>query len=127
MGKLVLSFDPEWPILDANVEHGHFRGHGDAHFPTDAVDEFVTSLQVYPLQRSDLTLRSPGLINISVFPADGVGHLFVQVEVAEEIEARGFARVRLRTDYSRLSRFADQLSLMAKGEVTEVILEEDKA
>lgn len=127
MGKLVLTFDPEWPMLDANVEYGNFRGHGDANFPTDEVSGFLGSLQVYPLQRADLVLRSPGLISISVFPADGVGHLFVQIEVAEEIEARGFARVRLRTDYARLSRFANQLSLMAKGEVSEIILEEDKA
>ena len=127
MGKLVLTFNPEWSIVDASVEHGHFGGHGDAYFPTDKVSEFLASLQAYPLQRADLALRSPGLINISVFPADGVGHLFVQIEVAEETEARGFARVRLKTDYSRLSRFANQLSLMAKGEVTEITLEEDKA
>jgi hypothetical protein len=127
MGKLVLTFKPEWSILEASVDHDHFRGHGDAYFPTDKVSEFLASLQAYPLQRSDLVLRSPGLISISVFPADGVGHLFVQIEVAEEIEARGFARVRLRTDYMRLSRFANQLSLMAKGEVSEIILEEDKA
>ncbi|MER9184577.1 hypothetical protein [Mesorhizobium sp. M0633] len=67
------------------------------------------------------------MINISVFPADGVGHLTVQIEVAEEIQARDFTRVRLRTDYSRLARFTSQLSLMAKGELTEIILEEDKA
>ncbi|ESZ30556.1 MULTISPECIES: hypothetical protein [unclassified Mesorhizobium] len=127
MGKLVLTFNPEWSILDASVEHGHFRGRGDAYFPTDEVSEFIVSLQAYPLKRADLVLRSPGLISISVFPADGVGHLFVRIEVAEEIEARDFARVRLRTDYSRLSRFASQLSLMAKGEVSEIILEEDKA
>ncbi|TIN27379.1 MAG: hypothetical protein E5Y31_13355 [Mesorhizobium sp.] len=127
MGKLVLTSKPEWSTRDASVEHGPFRGHGDAYFPTNGVREFLASLQAYPLQRADLVLRSPGLINISVFPADGVGHLFVQIEVAEEIEARGFACVRLRTDYSRLSRFANQLSLMAKGEVSEIILEEDKA
>ncbi|MER8518580.1 hypothetical protein NKI48_30740 [Mesorhizobium sp. M0644] len=51
----------------------------------------------------------------------------VQIEVAEEIQARDFTRVRLRTDYSRLARFTSQLSLMAKGELTEIILEEDKA
>ena len=127
MGKLVLTFKPEWSILEASVDHDHFRGHGDAYFRSDEVSEFIASLQAYPLKRAHLVLRSPGLINISVFPADGIGHLFVQIEVAEEIEAHGFARVRLRTDYSRLSRFANQLTLMAKGEVSEIILEEDKA
>ena len=56
----------------------------------------------------------------------GEGHLIVQVEVAEEIEAVSFARVRLETDYARLSHFANQLSLMTKGEIREIILEEDK-
>ncbi|MER9678374.1 hypothetical protein NKJ23_03375 [Mesorhizobium sp. M0184] len=127
MGKLFLTFDPDWPILDADIEHGHFRGRGSANFPTNDVREFLASLRAYPLQRATLALSSPGLINISVFPADGVGHLTVQIEVAEEIQARDFTRVRLRTDYSRLARFTSQLSLMAKGELTEIILEEDKA
>jgi len=127
MGKLALIFDPDWPILDVDVEQDHFRGRGCANFPTGGVSEFLDSLRTYPLQRADLVLKSPGLINISVFPADGVGHLFVQIEVAETIAARNFARVQLKTDYSRLSRFTNQLSLMAEGEITEIILEEDKA
>ncbi|MBZ9768389.1 hypothetical protein LB526_16660 [Mesorhizobium sp. CA6] len=127
MGKLVLTFDPDWPILDIDIEQDHFQGHGCANFPTSGVSEFLATLQTYPLQRSELALRSPGLINISVFPADGVGHLFVQVEVAEAVEARNFTRVRLKIDYARLSRFANQLSLMTKGDVTEILLEEDKA
>jgi len=114
-------------MLDASIERGHFRGHGETYFPVKALGDFLGSLEAYPLQRADLTLRSPGIINFSVFPADGVGHLYVQIEVAEETEARDLARIRLRTDYSRLARFANQLSLMAQGEVTEIILEEDKA
>ncbi|BCH18264.1 hypothetical protein [Mesorhizobium sp. L-2-11] len=127
MGRIVLTYDPHWPMLDIDIEHGNFRGHGVVYFPESEVSEFITSLKAYPLQSAMLSLESPGLIKISVFPADGVGHLTVQIEVAEEIEADDFARVRLRTDYSRLSRFTNQLSLMAKGELTEIILEEDKA
>ncbi|TPM32659.1 hypothetical protein FKO01_00980 [Mesorhizobium sp. B2-3-3] len=127
MGRLVLRFDSEWSVLGVSIERGHFHGHGVAYFPTNDVSEFLALLQAYPIQRSELALKSPGLINISVFPADGVGHLFVRIEVAEDIDDRDFARVRLRTDYARLSRFANQLSLMAKGEITEIILEEDKA
>ena len=127
MGKLSLTFDPTWPILDVDVEQDHFRGYGCANFPASGVSEFLDALQTYPLQRADLALKSPGLINMSVFPADGVGHLFVQIEVAETIDARNFTRVRIKIDYSRLSRFANQLALMTKGEITEIILEEDKA
>ncbi|TGP56886.1 hypothetical protein EN873_01860 [bacterium M00.F.Ca.ET.230.01.1.1] len=126
MGKLVLTFDPECPILDADVERGHFRGHGQTYFPVKELGDFLAGPRAYPLQRADLTLKTPGVIAIAVFPADGVGHLSVQVDVAESTEARDLARVRLRTDYSRITRFADQLSLMAKGEITEIILEEDK-
>ncbi|MEZ2331831.1 hypothetical protein AB6802_19095 [Mesorhizobium sp. RCC_202] len=126
MGKLALTFDPDWPILDVDVEQDHFRGHGCANFPASGVSEFIDALRTYPLQRVDLVLKSPGLVNISVFPADGVGHLFVQAEVAETIDARNFTRVRIEMDYSRLSRFAIQLALMAKGEMTEIIIEEDK-
>ncbi|PBC02053.1 hypothetical protein [Mesorhizobium sp. WSM3860] len=113
-------------MLDTNVERGHFRGHGATYFPVKELGNFLASLQAYPLQRTELTLKSPGVIAISVFPADGVGHLFVQIEVADDVEARDLTRVRLRTDYSRLSGFANQLSLMAKGEITEIFLEEDK-
>lgn len=127
MGKLSLTFDPSWPILDVDVEQGHFRGYGCANFPTGDVSDFLDALQTYPIQRADLALKSPGIINISVFPADGVGHLFVQAEVAETIHARNFTRVRIEIDYSSLSRFANQLALMAKGEMTKITLEEDVA
>ena len=126
MGKLILNLKPEWSSLDASVERGHFRGHGEANFPIKGLGDFLASLRAYPLQRTDLALGSPGIINISVFPADGVGHLFIQIEVAESIEAHDLTRVRLLTDYSRISRLAKQLSLMAMGEITEIVLEEDK-
>lgn len=71
-----------------------------------------------------LSLKSPGLLNISVFPTDGVGHLAVRIEVTEDLDAVEFARIQLRTDYSGLFRFHNQLTLMAEGELNEIVLEE---
>ncbi|MER8991673.1 hypothetical protein [Mesorhizobium sp. M0482] len=110
-------------MLDVDIVQGNIRGHGVVYLGAE-VSEFITALQAYPLHRATLVLESPGLVKISVFPVDGVGHLAVRVEVAEEVDAVDFARIQLRTDYSRLSRFSKQLALMAGGALNEIVLEE---
>ncbi|SJM29645.1 hypothetical protein [Mesorhizobium delmotii] len=124
MGRIVLTYDPYWPMLDIDIVQGNFRGHGVVYFTINEVSEFMTSLKAYPLERAMLSLKSPGLLNISVFPTDGVGHLAVRIEVAEDADAVEFARIQLRTDYSGLSRFHNQLTLMAEGDLNEIVLEE---
>ena len=124
MGELKLTFDKDWPILDAFVQKGAFSGHGCAHFPTGQEKAFVDALDIYPIECAELSLGGPGKIGISIRPSDDVGHLAVTITVAEDMPPKNTAHIILRAEYSQITRFRNQLELMAKGELAEISLTE---
>jgi hypothetical protein len=147
MGYLKLQVDSDedgFGELFASFEANGFAGHGSAWFGLNSLQEMAKQLEQYPLPSTPevyiaggywtndepATLKEEHLF-IAVYPTNSRGGIGVQVRVAhEELMGDGretffTASAELRTSYEQMKKFSKALVALARGEVTEFVLDEN--
>jgi hypothetical protein len=132
----------EFGKLLAQVRVGDFAGAGAAWFGVHRIDAFAESLCSYPLPATEpLTLaggygrkkkRDQENLAIVAYPVASRGQIGVQVRIATELQrgdrrsSQAAVQVELLTTYESLRRFANQLRLLAHGEVDSAVLKAER-
>lgn len=147
MGSLKLKIDADGDgtaELFASFEANGFAGWGSAWFDLLDLEKKANEFGKYPLDQSNLPLVEGGYwkkdgigeieqehLHISAYPINSRGGIGLRVQAATpyqgENEKRSVhsASVELKVTYAQLGRFSDQLRELAKGSLTEVVLEEE--
>ena len=105
-------------LLVVTAVKDHFSGQGESWISVAALRAFADDLSAYPIHKASLELHS-SCVEVSVEPADGVGHLRVRVRLLDgEGKFAMNSTIYLAAEFSQIARFADQIRLMASGEIS---------
>ena len=127
--------------LQVRVRSGAFAGEGRDAFDVETLRGFASTLTAFPLGAearrgivaaswhvSDEGRREQVHVALSAYPINSRGDLGVRVRVAtranthDRPESIHVAEVELKTGYSALARFSEQLSALLDGRIEEATL-----
>ena len=147
MNELKLTWVPDddgTGELFAEFKANGFSGHGSAWFDNIDLIQETKKFEGYPILDSNRPTIEGGFLtqeknakiyqehlHISVYPIDSRGKLGVSIRAATELlaqdrkESQHYVGVEMQTHYEDISRFAKQIRALLKGQINEVILQEN--
>jgi hypothetical protein len=143
MSKLTLRYEYEAPYLPPEKQPDHFgrlfmtaetarfSGKGDFWVQWQDVVELGEELKTYPISEDRPIVRRWGfeqlegndtILAIEIMPSDKIGGLAVRFIIANQCEPQDRVSAQFKTTYSEIHRFSNDISLLMKQAIEEVVL-----